>query len=57
MGFLYEFFLVHCFIDVSSLVENVFLFFHKCFDFFRNAYVALQYIIQQSYSVERTEEE
>jgi len=30
---------------------------HQFFDVLRNAYVVLQYIVQQSYSIERKEEE
>jgi hypothetical protein len=58
MGFLCEFLLVHGTAHVGALVRNSSLFLLKrIVESFRHAYVVLQYMIQQSYSIERKEEE
>ena len=58
VGFLHEFLLVNGPVDLGTLVKVIVLSpIIFTFDFSRNAYVVLQYIVQQSYSQERKEQE
>lgn len=58
MGFLCEFLLVQRLTHLGALVRNSsFSSLKRIVQCFRHAYVVMQYVVQQSYSIERKEEE